>query len=172
MIYLAIFLGLVAWGALVLSRREATKYDDKVSGRSWEVTADYPCGDLLGWLNSEVPNGERPNVKGYALILRRYDIILLVALGGALACGSIAAATGMQWSSGAKSTLLLLPLAFVVADFTEDMLLLRAFAKKAKTVTPEEVRRLQRITGIKLVAVKLAVAQLLAVLVLWGASHF
>lgn len=48
MIYLAIFLGLVAWSALALSRQEAKKYDDKLSGRSWEVTADYPCGDMPG----------------------------------------------------------------------------------------------------------------------------
>lgn len=56
-----------------------------------------------------------------------------------MACASIAAANGMRWSSAAKSALLLLPLAFVLADFTEDVLLLRAFVKKAKTVTPEEV---------------------------------
>ena len=32
MFYLAMLVGLVAWGALVFSRREAEKYEEKVSG--------------------------------------------------------------------------------------------------------------------------------------------
>ncbi len=132
MIYLTLFFGLTAASALVLSRREGSKYDAKVSGRSWEISPDYPVAELLNWLTERLPDGERPNVDGYALILRRYDIVLLAALGGALACASLAGANAMDWPTGVKVVLLFLPLAFTVADFTEDMLLLRVFAKKTK----------------------------------------
>jgi hypothetical protein len=50
------------------------------------VTADDSYAEFLGWLKSELPDS-RWNVSGYALILCCYDIIALVALDGALACG-------------------------------------------------------------------------------------
>jgi hypothetical protein len=50
------------------------------------VTADDSYAEFLGWLKSELPDS-RWNVRGYALILRCYDIILLVALDGELTCG-------------------------------------------------------------------------------------
>jgi hypothetical protein len=171
MIYLALCFGLTAASAMILSRREGIKYDAKVSGRSWEISPDYPATELLDWLKEGVPDGERPNVDGYALILRRYDIILLAALGGALACGSLAGANAMHWPTTVKMALLVLPLAFTVADFTEDMLLLRAFAKKAETVTSKEIQTVQKVTRTKIVALKLAFVQITTVSILWGASN-
>jgi hypothetical protein len=78
----------------------------------------------------------------------------------------------MHWPTTVKIALLVLPLAFTVADFVEDMLLLRAFAKKAETVTLKEIETAQKVTRTKIVALKFAVAQLLAVLILWGLSNF
>jgi hypothetical protein len=172
MIYLALFFGLTAASALVLSRRESSKYDAKVSGRSWETSPDYSVAELLYWLKERLPDGVRPSVDGYALILRRYDIVLLIAMGGALACASLAGANAMHWPTTIKMALLVLPLAFTVADVIEDMLLLRVFAKKPETVTPKEIQIAQKVTRTKIAALKLAVAQLLTVLILWGVSNF
>jgi hypothetical protein len=172
MIYLSLFFGLIAASALVLSRRAGSKYDAKVSGRSWEISPDYQAAELLDWLKERLPDGERPNVDGYALILRRYDLVLLTALGGALACASLAGANAMHWPTTIKMALLVFPLAFTVADFTEDMLLLRVFAKKPEIVTPKEIETAQKVTRTKIVALKLAVAQLLTVLILWGVANF
>ncbi len=172
MIYLALFFGLTAASALVLSRRESVKYDAKVSGRSWEISPDYPAAELLNWLKERLPDAERPNVDGYALILRRYDIVLLIAVGGALACASLAGANAMHWPTTIKMALLVLPFAFTVADFTEDILLLRVFAKKPETMTPKEIKTAQKVTRAKIVALKLAVVQLLTVSILWGVANF
>jgi hypothetical protein len=59
--------------------------------------------------------------------------------------------------------LLLFPLAFTVPDFTEDMLLLRAFARKSEAMTQKEITTAKKITHTKIVALKLAVAQLVVV---------
>ncbi len=170
MIYLSLFFGLTAASALVLSRREGSKYDAKVSGRSWEISPDYPAAELLNWLKERLPDGKRPNVDGYALILRRYDIVLLAALGGALACASLASANAMHWPTGVKMALLFLPFAFTVADFTEDILLLRAFERRPESVTPKQIQTAQKVTRMKIVALKLAMLQLVAVSILWGVS--
>lgn len=83
-----------------------------------------------------------------------------------------AGANAMHWATGAKVALLFLSLSFTVADFTEDMLLLRAFARKPETVTPKEIETAQKVTRSKSVALKLVVAQLVAVSILWGVSSF
>lgn len=157
---LMILFGMIAAAAHFLATREARRHDEIVASRRWETSVSYPETALVDWVASGTSF-----VEGYARVLLPYDFILLFSLGAALACGSLAAADSLNWQGGVKLLLAVAPLAFTVADFSEDRLLLRLLA--ARAATPAEVRRLKALTLAKFVALAAALAQT-AALGLWA----
>jgi hypothetical protein len=156
MIFLALGAG-IAHGATIL---EARKHGETVSTRRWEISAFYSEEEFIGWVTSGAPS-----VKAYARVLAPYDICLLAFLGAALAALSLGAAESLHCAGPGRWLLLLAPLAFSLADFIEDRLLLAHIA--AARATPAEVRRLKKATLAKFIALGAAVNQA-AILGLWA----
>jgi hypothetical protein len=151
-LYLAIIFGAAAAAAHFGAVKAAGGHDDIVSGRRWETSTAYPDRAFIDWVRSGAPS-----LKGYARVLAPYDICLLIFLGAALACGSLAAAQALQWPPDLQWALLAAPLAFSAADMAEDRRLLTLIA--AGTATIAEVGKLKAITRVKFAALSLAAAQ-------------
>ena len=104
-------------------------------------------------------------------VLFPLDLLLLIFLGLALALCSVAHAEALGVPRSQVALLLILPVAYMVADLSENMLY------SGMLIWQESIDRLIGVAGwatrIKLVAVALAILQALAALVMWwrGGGH-
>lgn len=169
-IVLAILAALIHFSIPTFSKR----YGAAVKARFVERANTIP-GQANGRLDQEslkewISSNTR-SARGYAFpVLFPLDFLFLLALGGALACGSaFFAAHAMFVSAWAQLIWFILPLIYVATDLIEDTLLIWVF-NDAKRLTPGVFATLAFMTALKIKSVIAGFAQFAVLLALAAAK--
>jgi hypothetical protein len=157
---LAVFLGAVTIALFFVIIQVADGYGPKVGNRFLERDPDYSAESLRTWVTSAE---DASNARHYAIpVLFPLDLMFMFALGGFLACGSVACAQSIALLRNVAWLFAILPGLYVAADLLEDSLLARLLLN-ADNITDGAVNFAKAVTAVKLNAAKIAILQTIAI---------
>lgn len=162
MFFIAVFMLVAVFFLRSQAGRVATGFGDYVRERHWEVNSDYTHADLAKWVRDNPSDAV-----GYAAVLFPWDIAFALCLGLGLALLCSALGRYLALPDILVFALAVPPLVFLALDLTEDRML-RGFLTDPASITEAAVATSTKITGAKILAVKVALGE--ATLLLLGAG--